>query len=174
MPLTRSQKDEQIATLSEKCERTGAVYLADLSGMTVEKVTSFRTACRESQVTVRVYKNNVLALAAKDTEFEPITPFLSGPTALLMCDEDTVAPARVLEKFIKANKLPKVKAACLEGAVYDKTGVKQLSMLPTRDELIGQLARVLNGPLTNLVGVLSANPRSLARVLSEVSKQKGA
>jgi large subunit ribosomal protein L10 len=174
MPLTRAQKDDQIAHLSERFENGGGVYLADLSGMTVEKVTNFRLACRESDVSIRVFKNNVLKRAAKDTEFEPITPFLEGPTALLMCDDDAVAPARVLEKFIKANKMPKVKVACLEGTIYDDNGVKQLSMLPTRDELIAQLARALNGPLTNLVGVLSANPRSLARVLSEVSKQKGA
>ena len=80
MPLTRAEKNDQIAHLSERFENTGGVYLADLSGMTVEKVTNFRIACRESQVTIRVFKNNVLKRAAKDTEFEPITPFLEGPT----------------------------------------------------------------------------------------------
>jgi large subunit ribosomal protein L10 len=86
---------------------------------------------------------------------------------------DAVAPARVLEAFIRANKLPKVKVACLEGRIYDEAGVKELSNLPTREELIAMLARALNGPLTNLVSVLSANVRNLARALSEVAKTKG-
>ncbi|MEZ4655319.1 MAG: 50S ribosomal protein L10 [Candidatus Eisenbacteria bacterium] len=119
-------------------------------------------------------KNTLLERAARGTQFEALKPHLEGPTALMTSATDAVAPARVLDQFIKANKLPKVKAACLEGTIYDEEGVKELSRLPTRDELIAMLARALNGPLTNLVSVLSANTRNLARVLDEVSKKKGA
>ncbi|MEZ4650149.1 MAG: 50S ribosomal protein L10 [Candidatus Eisenbacteria bacterium] len=174
MPLTRTQKDEQIQELSEALGNSQGLYLADLSGMSVEVVTRFRQACRENQVQVQVIKNTLIARATQGTEFEPIGPYLEGPTAVLVAGgEDAIAPARVLDKFIKENKLPKIKAACLEGVVYDEAGVKNLSSLPTRDELIAMLARALNAPLTNLAGVLNATARNLAHVLQEVAKKKG-
>lgn len=175
MSLTRTQKDEQIQDLSKALESTSGLYLADLSGMSVEVVTRFRQACRDKDVQIQVIKNTLIVRATQGTEFESIHPYLEGPTAVLVSkSEDVVAPARVLDKFIKENKLPKIKAACLEGVVYDEAGVKTLSSLPTRDELIAQLARVLNAPLTNLAGVLNATARNLAHVLQEVAKTKGA
>ena len=175
MPLTRIEKEEQIQELSAALGNTSGLYLADLSGMSVEVVTRFRQACRDKDVQMRVIKNTLIARATKGTDFEPIHPYLEGPTAVLVSkSEDIVAPARVLDQFIRMNKLPKIKAACLEGVVYDEAGVKQLSSLPTRDELIAMLARVLNAPLTNLAGVLNATARNLAHVLQEVAKTKGA
>lgn len=175
MPLTRAQKNEQIEELSSALGRTSGLYLADLTGMSVETVTRFRQACRNKDVQIEVIKNTLIVRATTGTQFEPIHPYLEGPTAVLLSkSEDVVAPARVLDQFIKENKLPKIKAACLEGVVYDEAGVKQLSSLPTRDELIAMLARALNAPLTNLAGVLNATARNLAHVLQEVAKTKGA
>ncbi len=175
MPLTRTQKDEKVAKLVETLESSGGLYLADLSGMTVEVVTQFRQACRDNDVHCEVIKNTLINRATTGTDFEAIHPLLEGPTAVLVAnDEDAVAPARVLDKFIKANKLPKIKGACLEGTLYDENGVKNLSTLPTREELIAMLARALNAPLTNFAGVLNATARNLAHVLQEVANKKGA
>jgi large subunit ribosomal protein L10 len=172
--MMRVDKDQKIGEITEIFSKAEGVYLADLSGMNVEVVTRFRRACREKDVTVEVVKNTLLERAARGTEFEALKPYLEGPTALMTSATDAVAPARVLDQFIRANKLPRVKVACLEGTIYTDEGVRELSRLPTRDELIAMLARALNGPLTNLVSVLSANTRNLARVLDEVSKKKGA
>lgn len=174
MPLTRTQKNEKVQDLSQALQSSNGLYLADLSGMSVEVVTRFRQACRDKNVQIEVIKNTLIARATEGTQFEPIRPYLEGPTAVLVSSsDDAVAPARVLDKFIRENKLPKIKAACLEGIVYDEEGVKQLSNLPTRDELIAMLARALNAPLTNLAGVLNATARNLAHVLQEVAKKKG-
>jgi large subunit ribosomal protein L10 len=174
MPMMRTEKELKIEEISAVFAKAEGVYLADLSGMNVEVVTRFRRACREKDVTVEVVKNTLLERAARGTQFEGLKPFLEGPTALMTSTTDAIAPARVLDQFIKANKLPKVKVACLEGTIYSEESVRDLSKLPTRTELIAMLARALNGPLTNLVSVLSANARNLARVLDEVSKKKGA
>lgn len=173
MPLTRSQKDAQVQELNETLGKVEGVFLADLTGMSVEIVTKFRATCREKDVQIKVVKNTLIERAARGTSFEALKPHLEGPTALLIGTTDSVEPARVLNQFIKDNKLPAVKVACIEGTLYDVAGVKALSELPTRDELIAMLARALNGPLTGLVTVLSGTARNLARVLSEVAQKKG-
>jgi large subunit ribosomal protein L10 len=172
MPKTRTEKEAKVAEVAERLNTASAAYLADLSGMSVEKLTNFRRVCRDNGIRLEVVKNTLIQRAAKDTPYAALEPHLQGPTALLTTTEDQVAPARVLEKFIKENKLPKVKVACLAGDVYDETAVQALAKLPSREALLGQLLSVLNAPLTQLVGVLSATARNLANVLDQVAKKK--
>ncbi len=173
MPLTKAQKDEKIAEISERFTTTKAVYLADLSGMSVEMLTNFRRLCRDNGIQLEVVKNTLINRAAQDTEYAKLGPFLSGPTALLTTEADTVAPARIIDTFTRQTKgLPKVKVACLDGQVYDTAGVQALAKLPSREVLLSQLLSVLQAPLTQLVQVLSATSRNLASVLDQVAKQK--
>jgi large subunit ribosomal protein L10 len=173
MPLTRAEKEKQVAELHERLGTARSVYLTDLTGMSVELLTSFRRTCRENGIRLTVVKNTLVNRAARSTPFEALGPHLNGPTAVMTTEADAVSPARVLEKFIKENKgLPKIKVACLEGEVYDEAGVQALAKLPSREALLGQLLSVLNAPLTQLVVVLSATARNLANVLDQVAQQK--
>jgi large subunit ribosomal protein L10 len=172
MPKTRAEKETKVAEISERLGQANGVYLADLTGMSVEMLTNFRRVCRQNGIRLEVVKNTLIHLAAENTAFTGIRPHLEGPTALLTTETDAVAPARILDTFIKENKLPKVKAACLEGSVYDVAGVQTLAKLPSREQLLSQLLSVLNGPLTQLAAVLSATTRNFANVLDQVAKQK--
>jgi large subunit ribosomal protein L10 len=174
MPKTKEEKGVKVAEVAERLRGSTAVYLADLTGMTVERLTGFRRICRENGIRLQVVKNTLIHRASRSTAFEALEPYLNGPTALMTVTEDAIAPARVLDRFIKETKgLPKIKVACVEGGVYDEAGVQALAKLPSREALLGQLLSVLNAPLTQLVMVLNATGRNLANVLDQVAQQKG-
>lgn len=172
MPKTRLEKERKVVELVEALGVAKAVYLADLSGMSVEMLTGFRRLCRENGITLEVVKNTLLQRATRDTQFAPVSPHLHGPTALMTTSTDAVAPARILEQYIKKNKMPKVKVAWLEGGLFDETAIQALAKLPSREALLSMLLNVLNAPLTNLVSVLNAGPRNLVRVLDQVAQQR--
>jgi large subunit ribosomal protein L10 len=50
--------------------------------------------------------------------------------------------------------------------------VKALALLPTRDQLIGQVVGTIAAPLTGFVGVMSGNVRSIINVLNALSEAK--
>ncbi len=173
MPLTKAQKQTKVDELSGRLAESSCVYLTDLSGMSVEMLTQFRRTCRESGVSIEVVKNTLLYRAARTTRYEALDPYLNGPTALMTTTEDDIiAPARVLDKFIKQFKFPQIKAACIDGDLYDEQGVTALAKLPTREVLLSQFLSVLNAPLVQFITVLTAPLRNLAVVLEQVARQK--
>ena len=82
--------------------------LAEYRGLTVAQMTDLRRQARESQVYLRVIKNNLARRAVKGSRFECLKEEFVGPMALAV-GEDPVAVAKVLSKFAKGNKLLRVK-----------------------------------------------------------------
>ena len=76
------QKEAILQETSTRLAGVKGVFLADLSGMTVEKVTLLRKKCREQKVQVRVVKNTLLKRAFNAHGITALDEFLVGPTGL--------------------------------------------------------------------------------------------
>lgn len=172
--MNRTEKEEKVRSLTGTLSSGKGVYLADFTGLTVDMAIKLRRQMSEAGVHVEVAKNTLLRLAMKDSGYEVLLPHLNGPTAILIPNEEEIAPAKILEAFIKEHKLPAVKLACLDGKIYGEDEVKKLAKLPPREVLLGMMLRAFQGPLTQFVTVLKAPVRDLANVLDQVSKNKGA
>ena len=110
-----------------------------------------------------MYKRQLVNRAIQGTEFEGLKDVLEGPSAFAVSTEDATAPARVLAKFAKTAPALEIKAGVVEGTFYDAEGMKAISAVPSRDELLGKLLGSIQSPITNL-----------ARVLNQIAEQGGA
>ena len=61
--MPTAEKERVIAETSQRLEGVRGVFLADFSGMTVEKLSLLRKQCREQQVQFHVVKNTLLKRA---------------------------------------------------------------------------------------------------------------
>ena len=93
---------------------------------------------------------------------------LNGPTALAYSFEDSVLPAKIINKFYKETDLLSIKAGIVEGTYFDKDDVAKIVALPSRDEILAKMLGSLNSPITGLVSVLSGLMRNLVGVLAAV------
>ena len=138
------------------------VVLVDYRGLTVEQDTELRKQLREAGIVYKVYKNTMMNFAFQGTEFEALAPYLEGPTAIAISKEDATAPARILSKFAKTAPALELKAAVVEGNLYDTNAVKALANIPSREELLAKLFGSMQSPISNF-----------ARVLNQIAEANG-
>ncbi len=174
MPLTFEQKKAVVGEISEVAQGALSSVVADNCGMTAAEITELRAMAREAGVTVRVAKNTLIKKAVEGTEFECLNSVLTGPTVLTFSIEEPNAAARVLRKFCKDKESIKVKAIALNGELFDASRLAEVASLPSKDEALAQLLRVMNGPVTKLARTLVEFPSQVARVVNAIKDQKEA
>ncbi|MBM7853816.1 large subunit ribosomal protein L10 [Desulfohalotomaculum tongense] len=170
---TRQEKEQMVAELKEKMEKAQVVILADYHGITVDKITELRSQLRKAGCELKVAKNTLTKIAAKELGIEGLDSYLVGPTVLTFGYQDPAAAAKILSKFAKEIKEGlDIKVGVLEGAVVDKGQIKELANLPSREELLAKVVGGMQAPLYGFAGVLAANLRNLVYVLEAVRKNK--
>lgn len=156
MNKNRQIKEAKVAEIREKLEKAQAIVLADYQGLTVEEDTALRKTLREAGVEYKVYKNNLVTLAAKELGIEGLDSYLEGPVSIAFGYEDATAPARVLHAFAKDHKKLELKAGMVEGTLYNKEEVEKLATIPSKEVLIAKLLGSFKAPLSNLAYLLNA------------------
>lgn len=154
------QKKQVVSEIREKLERAQSVVLVDYRGLTVENITDLRNKYRAAGVECKVYKNTLMRFAFNELGIKDLDEHLNGPSAIAISYDDVVASAKITNEFAKTNDKLQIKAGFAEGKMLDVNAVKALAEIPSREILLGQLA-----------GVLQANIKNLAYMLSQISEK---
>lgn len=151
-----SEKQAYVADLKAKFESAVSGCVVAYGGINVENDTKLRKELREAGVDYMVVKNTMLRLAVKGTQYEGLTEYFKGDTAIALSPEDPAAAARILCKFADADKSKRfvVKGGFCDGQVMDAAGIKSLSTMPNREGLLSMLAGSLNGIVGGLAVAL--------------------
>ena len=155
-------KQPVVEEISAGVKDAASVVLVDYRGLTVEQDTQLRKSLREAGVSYKVYKNTMMHLAFKGTDFEGLAPYLEGPSAMAYTTTDATAPARVLAEFAKKADKLEIKAGVVEGTVYDAAGMAKIAEIPSREVLLSRLLGSMQSPITNL-----------SRVLNQIAEKDG-
>lgn len=174
-PQSRLKNEKTIEALVEKLEKATSVVLTDQSGLSVALSSELKKKLRAVEAETLVAKNTLLKLASKKTGHEIPTEALEGPTAALFAYGEPLSPIKELTTFAKTNEKPTIKIGFLGTDLLTAEKIAQLAKLPSKEVLRGKVVGSLYSPLYGMVGVLSANLRSLVYVLNGIqeSKSKG-
>ena len=155
MAVTESKK-AIVAQMKETLSEAKGAVLIGYSGLTVAQATDLRRKMLAEGVEYKVIKNTLTRIAANELNLEGFAEHLEGPTAL--SKEDAVAPARVIEQFIKTTEkeVVTVKAGIVEGEVMDAAGIKAIASLPNREGMLSMLLSVLQAPVRNVAYAVKA------------------
>lgn len=167
-------KQAIVQEIADKMKNAQGTVVVDYRGLNVEEVTELRKKARENNIDYKVYKNSMMRFAAKEAGVEGLLDVLVGPTAIAFCEDDPVAPAKLINDFAGEHKALEIKAGVVEGKVLDVAGVKELAELPPREVLVAKVLGGLNAPISGFANVLNANLKGLVVALNTIAEQKGA
>lgn len=164
MPTQR--KIEQVEELTEKLARAQMALVADYRGLTVAEMSDLRARLRKLDAELIVAKNTLVLRAAKTTGQDALLePLLSGPTALTLAYGDLANTAKAIIDFNRGAKQLKVRGGLLGQSPLSEQALDQVSSIPTRQEVLGQIVGGIASPVAGIVGVLNAAITNVMYVL---------
>ena len=168
---------EKITVVEELAKELGAskgVYLADFTGLTVEKITTLRRAFRKSGTRFVVSKNTLARIAIAGTAMEPLSEQMHGPTGIAYSHSNSVAPAKVLADFLKENAGFTIKGAYVDGAILNAEQIGDVAKLPSKEVLIAQALGIVQSPMRGLVTVINGVMTGVVVAIEEIRRKKEA
>ncbi len=174
MPLTREQKNQIIEEYVELLQASQGLIMADYRGLTVKEMQALRRQVKDAGGRMRVVKNTLFRIAMERTGLPVPTELLVGPVLVGFGVEDVPPIAKAFVNYAKDVPALKIKGGMLGERLLSVQEVEDLAKLPSMDVLRAQLVAAIQGPLTNLVGIISAPMREIAYVLQARSEQSEA
>jgi large subunit ribosomal protein L10 len=173
--LTKDQKKEVVDQVVQRLRESPSVVFVDYEGLDASFVASQRRQLAKQGIDYVVVKNTLLERAVKEVGLSVPDSLFTRMTAVGLGKAD---PSVLAKAFYKkpTNKAGEqrfaVKGAIVDGAFFDEGKVERLALLPTRNELIAQVCRGLNGPITGLAMALQQTVSSIVYALDKVREQK--
>ncbi len=167
--LTLTEKKAVVAAVREVSLASSSLVTAEYRGLTVKQMLALRVSARKMGVDVRVIRNNLAKRAFEGTPFECALPVLTGPLVFAFSlGESPSMAARLVKDFSKENDKLKVRSLVLGGKLLEAGELSAVASLPTREQALGQLASVLQAPISKLVRTFAEPAAQLARVVDAV------
>ncbi len=173
--MLKAQKVTFVEDLTGKLKEAKSLVLVNYSGLNVKAQQDLKDKLNAAGARMVVIKNTLLkraGQAAKIDEGMLEDSILQGQTALVISNEDAVAPIQILGKFAKENEVPKFKVGIIDGMFQDTASLTKLSVLPGRDVLLGQVLGSLVSPMYGLVGTLNGPMQQLIYTLKRAGEQE--
>jgi large subunit ribosomal protein L10 len=156
MALNLSQKQEVVAELADVAAKAHSLIAAEYAGITVGQMTTMRKKARENGVYLKVVKNTLASRAVEGTEYECVKDSLVGPLVYAFSTEEPGAAGRLIKEFAKGNDKLQPKLVAMGGQLYPASHVDVLASLPTREQALAMLARVLAEPASMFARAIKA------------------
>ncbi|WP_378942073.1 50S ribosomal protein L10 [Paracoccus sp. R86501] len=171
--MDRAQKEQVVDELGQIFESSGVVVVAHYEGMTVAHMQDLRARMREAGGSVRVAKNKLAKIALEGKPCASIADYLTGMTVITF-SEDPVAAARIADKYAKDNERFVILGGAMGDSALDPAGVKAVAQMPSREELIAQIASCIGAPASNIAGAIGAPASNIASILTTLEEREAA
>lgn len=170
MPTVKKQ--ETVAELKELVGRSSIVIGAEYRGLSVKEMTQLRRVLRDADVEARVVKNRLFQLAADQAGVAQAAEVAEGPTLVIFGFADIVAPAKVIADYARtARNTFAPRKAYVEGALHPGSIIAELASLPSREQLIAELAGKFISPVQQLATLLNDTIQGFARLVDARANQ---
>ena len=173
MENPRPAKVAVVSEVRERLSSSSGAILTEYRGLNVSELANLRRSLREAGGQYKIYKNTLVRLAVRELGLEELLEMLLGPTAIAFVDGDAATVAKSLRDFARTNPNLVIKGGILGETILSAKDASALAELPSREQLLAQLAGAMAAPLQQMAGLLKALPQNFAYALRAVAEQQG-
>jgi large subunit ribosomal protein L10 len=168
--MKKAEKEQLVTELRDKLKTAQSLYYTDFTGLNVKRMTELRRRLKRAGIDYVVIKNTLALRAVNESGL--VGEKLKGPTGLVV-GKDPVAAARVLTEFAKEfEDRPAMKGGLLQGKAINNAQVKRMASLPSREQMLADLAASMQSPMAAFVGALSGPLYMFAGALDALKSQR--
>jgi large subunit ribosomal protein L10 len=166
-----ANKEASVAELTDQFRNSNAALLTEYRGLTVKQLKELRKSISE-HATYAVVKNTLTKIAANQAGISSFDDELAGPSAIAFVHGDTVAVAKSLRDFAKANPLLVVKGGYFDGAPLSAEEVTKLADLETREVMLARLAGAFKASLFGAAYLFNAPLAQAVRTVDALREKQ--
>ena len=158
-----AEKQKEVDLLADRFKRAEVAVLAEVRGLTVDKVTELRSNLRKGKSDFKIVKNTLAKRALAGTKYEALKDKFKGPIAVALNYSDVVHPAKVLDQFVRDNdgKGLKIIGGAMGTKALNAAEVKDLASLPNLETSRSMLLGMFMQPAAGLARLLDAYRKKL-------------
>lgn len=172
MAKSKDQKNQLVEELNQGLKDKKAVVFCDYQGLKVKEIQGLKRKLAELKISFKVIKNSLLKIALKNHQLTVDDKnWINSPIAVSFAD-DEVSISKEISAATKELESLEIVGAFVDKQYCEPGVIKELSLLPSRDELLGRLVGTLNAPISGLANVLSGNIRGLINVINNYRSNK--
>jgi large subunit ribosomal protein L10 len=151
-----------------------SLLILDLKDLDAQGEYQLRRDLRKKSIHLRVLKNTLARRVFADLGMDGLSQFLVGASAAAWGGEGIAELAKEISKQVKALKKPEIKGGAVDGVVVGPGQVEDITKLPSREVLIGQVLTLLLGPAREALALVSSPASTLIGQLEAfIEKHQG-
>ncbi|HIK09459.1 MAG TPA: 50S ribosomal protein L10 [Oscillatoriaceae cyanobacterium M33_DOE_052] len=166
MPRSLENKQAIVADLKQQLSESQMMVVIDYKGLSVAEITDLRRRLRATGASCQVTKNTLMRRAVEgDENWQAMQALLKESSAFLFLKDDIGGAIKAYQEFQKVTKKTEVRGGVLEGKALSEADVKAIGDLPSKEQLMAQIAGAINALATKVAVGIKEVPASVARGL---------
>lgn len=172
--MPKPEKVQRVNDFVDKLQKAKGFVVTTYMGLDAMEMTILRRRIKQKGAELKVIKNTLFALALQQVGYNgELTQRLRGPLAVVFGYDDPVTAPKVVHELRKDYEVLSPLWGIIEGQLYEAQQLETLATLPSREELLAQVAGYLLAPVYNFVGLINAVLWEFTAILEAVIEKQG-
>ncbi|GAC1343946.1 MAG: 50S ribosomal protein L10 [Isosphaeraceae bacterium] len=171
--MSKYVKELMMDQLAADLGETRSVLILDLKGLDGVSENRLRLDLRKKKIRMRSLKNTLARRVFTDHGMKDLSQYLEGPSVAVWGGDGIAELAKEISEQVKKLKTPEIKGGAVDGVVVGPSQVEEITKLPSREVLIGQLLGLALGAPRELLALAGAPASTLMGQLEALVERLG-
>ncbi|HWE40419.1 MAG TPA: 50S ribosomal protein L10 [Isosphaeraceae bacterium] len=171
--MSKYVKEMMMEQLRSDLDGSNSVLILDFKGLDAVSENRLRLDLRKKKIRMRTLKNTLARRVFAEMGMEGLSRYLEGPSVLVWGADGPAELAKEISDQVKKLKKPAIKGGAVDGVVITPAQVEDITKLPSREVLIGQLLGLALSPAQQLLALAGSPASTLVGQLEALAERLG-